>query len=93
MISFLIHFVYPNLSDYYESVPGDTKEYFSADTAEEQSDSEHQYPMEFLNSLIIGGLPPHKLSLKIGSPIILLHNIHPSDGLCNETRFLFESIL
>src|SRR3954465_3394426 len=44
--------------------------------------------MEFLNSLTIGGFLPHKLSLKIGSPIILLHNLNPSDGLCNGTRLI-----
>ncbi len=71
--------------------PGEAIEYFSADTIEEQTNSEHQYPMEFLNSLTIGGLPPHKLSLKIGSPIILLRNINPSDGLCNGTRLVCRS--
>jgi ATP-dependent DNA helicase PIF1 len=74
-----------------EQFPGEVMEYFSADTIENQNDSEHQYPIEFLNSLTIGGLPPHKLSLKIGSPIILLRNISPSDGLCNGTRLVCRS--
>ncbi|XP_075500131.1 uncharacterized protein LOC142538719 [Primulina tabacum] len=34
------------------------------------------------------GLPPHKLTLKINSPIILLLNINPAEGLCNGTRLL-----
>ena len=74
-----------------DQFPGETVEYYSADTIEEQANPEHQYPTEFLNSLTIGGLPPHKLSLKIGSPIILLRNLNPSDGLCNGTRLICHS--
>src|SRR6185437_10152212 len=55
---------------------------------EEQANPKYQYPIEFLNSLTIGGLPPHKLSLKVGSPIILLRNLNPSDSLCNGTRLI-----
>src|SRR2546423_6666317 len=71
-----------------DQFPGEAVEYYSADMIEEQTDSEHQYPIEFLNSLTIGGLPSHKLSLKVRSPIILLRNIHPPDGLCNGTRLI-----
>ena len=71
-----------------DQFPGDAVEYLSADVIEEQANPEHQYPIEFLNSLTIGGLPPHKLSLKVGSPIILLRNLNPSNGLCNGTRLI-----
>lgn len=71
--------------------PGEAVEYLSADTTEKHTESEHQYPIEFLNSLSAGGLPPHKLILKPGSPIILLCNIHPSSGLCNGTRMVCRS--
>ncbi|CAJ0641618.1 4542_t:CDS:2 [Entrophospora sp. SA101] len=71
--------------------PGDAVEYLSADMVEEQAEAEHLYPVEFLNSLTIGGLPPHRLILKPGAPIILLRNISPSDGLCNGTRLVCRS--
>ena len=65
--------------------PGEEVEYLSADMAEGADD---QWPTEFLNSLNIGGFPPHKLILKVGTPIILLWNIQPSNGLCDGTRLV-----
>jgi ATP-dependent DNA helicase PIF1 len=50
------------------------------------------YPKEFLNRLNISGLPPHKLVLKIGQPIILLRNINSTAGLCNGTRLIVKNI-
>jgi hypothetical protein len=38
------------------------------------------YTTEFLNSLTVNGLPPHRLQLKINTPIILLRNINQSIG-------------
>ncbi|XP_057756215.1 uncharacterized protein LOC130975433 [Arachis stenosperma] len=32
------------------------------------------------------GLPPHKLVLKVGAPVMLLRNIDQTNGLCNGTR-------
>ncbi|DAZ95305.1 TPA: hypothetical protein N0F65_006558 [Lagenidium giganteum] len=43
---------------------------------------------EFLNSLNISGLPPHKLTLKIGMVLILLRSI--SQTLCNGTRLILR---
>ncbi len=44
------------------------------------------YPIEFLNSINISGLPPHKLILKKSQPIMLLRNINPTNALCNGSR-------
>lgn len=33
-------------------------------------------------------MPPHKLILKIGQPVMLLRNVSPSEGLCNGTRLI-----
>ena len=49
---------------------------------------ERGYPVEFLNSLDISGMPSHKLSAKRGAVLMLLRNLSPRDGLCNGTRFL-----
>nr|GEY77649.1 DNA helicase [Tanacetum cinerariifolium] len=51
------------------------------------------YPREYLNSLSFAGLPPHKLTLKVGSPIMLLRNINITSGLCNGMRLIVSQLL
>ncbi|KXN91865.1 ATP-dependent DNA helicase PIF1 [Leucoagaricus sp. SymC.cos] len=41
------------------------------------------YPMEYLNTLNVSGLPLANLVLKVGCPLMLLRNLDPSEGLCN----------
>jgi hypothetical protein len=41
-------------------------------------------PAEFLQSVDIASLPPSKLCLKIGAPVILLRNLSPRQGLAME---------
>lgn len=72
-------------------MPGDVKEYKSADTlVSENEPAEHNfYPVEFLNSLNLGGgFPSHVLRLKLGCPVMLLRNLDPHNGLCNGTRMV-----
>ena len=47
------------------------------------SDNSYIYPVEFLNSLNASGLPLACIVLKPGCPLMLLHNLDPSNGLCN----------
>jgi len=49
------------------------------------------YPVQFLNSLEHTGIPPCKLKLKVGVPIILLRNLYPS-VLCNGTRICAKNL-
>ncbi|KAK8935753.1 hypothetical protein KSP39_PZI013236 [Platanthera zijinensis] len=65
---------------------GDEITYYSFDSVDD--DSSNLYPQEFLNSISPGTLPAHKLSLKKGSPIMLLRNLNPHIGLCNGSRLL-----
>jgi hypothetical protein len=72
-----------------------TIELTSIDTVVDESngDSAIIYPTEFLNSIDLPGIPPHKLGVKVGAPIICLRNIDAKRGLCNGTRCIIKSII
>ncbi|KAI8531252.1 hypothetical protein RHMOL_Rhmol11G0122300 [Rhododendron molle] len=73
--------------------PGNSYTYLAADKMSEDDGMDrsitNRYPNEYLNSLDPTGLPPFKLQLKAGCPIILLRNIAPKDGLCEDDDDLF----
>ena len=68
--------------------PGETH-YFgavnSADINDPASETE-ELPLEYLQNINHSSLPPSKLILKLGVPVILLRNINPREGFCNRTR-------
>ncbi|XP_057465712.1 uncharacterized protein LOC130755327 [Actinidia eriantha] len=72
--------------------PSETTTYLAADKMSEDDEVDrnitNRYPNEYLNSLNPPGLPPFKIELKVGCPIMLLRNIAPNDGLCNGTRLM-----
>ena len=70
--------------------PGRPFVYMSNDrTINERDQSDYE---NFLNSLNPKGLPPHKLVLKEGCPIILLRNLNPMEGLCNGTWLICREL-
>ena len=71
--------------------PGDTITCLSVDTVAE-ADQQANYPVEYLNSLNLSGLPPHSLQIKISAPIMLLRNMDSARGHCNGTRYIVRHI-
>ncbi|XP_019158423.1 PREDICTED: uncharacterized protein LOC109155145 [Ipomoea nil] len=70
--------------------------YWSCDSvckAESNLDMQSQvHTIEFLNSLRCSGVPNHSLTLKVGTPVMLLRNIDHSMGLCNGTRLIVTQL-
>lgn len=68
------------------AIPGELVSYKSIDRVLEEDDAIN-YPIEFLNSLDVPGMPLHNLRLKVGSVVIMLRNLNPP-MLCNGTRLV-----
>ncbi|XP_072066587.1 uncharacterized protein [Arachis hypogaea] len=71
-------------------LPGQERVYLSSDSVcveEENMEFELDvFSPKILNGINCSGLPPHKLVLKVGAPVMLLRNIDQTNGLCNGTR-------
>ena len=65
--------------------PGESGTYSSADSIQAAEDGA-QYPVEYLNSVNTGSLPPSQLEVKIGVPLMPLRNLDPGLGLYNGIR-------
>jgi ATP-dependent DNA helicase PIF1 len=50
------------------------------------------YLVDFLNNLQFSDIANHKLELKVGVPILLLHTLNQSIGLCNGTRLIVKRL-
>jgi hypothetical protein len=57
-------------------------DFFNKDELEQT----RQYPVELLNTLLPAGLPPHRLAVKTGSPVVFLRNLSRKLGMMNGTR-------
>ena len=76
-----------------DQMPGELVQCFSADEAIlEDNGDPNLYPIDFLNSITTGGLPPHILNLKLGCIIMLLKNLDIKSGLTNGTRLVIKKI-
>lgn len=71
-------------------IPGEEKIYTAFNSVMNQDDVVN-YPIEFLNSLELPGVPPQVLKLKVGVPVILLRNLNPP-LLCNGTRICITKL-
>jgi ATP-dependent exoDNAse (exonuclease V) alpha subunit len=69
----------------------ESRVYNSADSVVRGEQTDFMYPTEFLNTLSMSGLPPHKLHLHVGCPIILMRNM--SAGLANGTRLVVTRLM
>ena len=74
-----------------QQLPGNTTTYISVDTVVDVDQAVH-YPTEFLNWLEPPGIPPHKLVLTVGSPVILLRNLD-APQLCNDIRLCVTKLM
>lgn len=69
--------------------PGHTYDLWSIDEAVDPDcpgNTDCSYTPEVLRSASLSGFPQAHLRLKIGCPMIVLHNLHSEDGICNGTR-------
>lgn len=74
-------------SEILSRMQGEEKAYFSFDKIICDDEREqNNYPVEFLNSLTVSGLPPHKLVLKENCIVLLIRNLNTKNALVNGTR-------
>ena len=71
-------------------LPGYYTEYRSIDTVPYETEAT-QFPVEFLNTLEMSGLPSHQLLLKVGAPIIIMRSLDPPK-ITNGTRCIITSL-
>jgi hypothetical protein len=68
----------------------DAVDFISFDTMEEGNRPD--IFIEFLRAQNPSGLPPARLELKIGAPVICLRNLFPRERLCNGTRIIITKL-
>ena len=72
-----------------DAFPGPVHELWAVDKAIDPDNPQNMltsYTPEFLHSLTPSGFPPALLKIKLGSPIIVLRNLQPKQGVCNGSR-------
>lgn len=74
-------------NDILNRIPTEEKAYFSFDKViSDDIREQNNYPVEFLNTLNVSGLPPHKLVLKENSIVLLIRNLNTGKALVTGTR-------
>ena len=76
-----------------DNFPGEVRGYRSYDKLLEESQAHsHSFPVEYLNTVNVNGVPAHYIKLKKGAPIMLLRNLDPARGHVNGTRYIIRSL-
>jgi ATP-dependent DNA helicase PIF1 len=75
-----------------EVVPGQEHIFLSADSVETRDGQAMAIGAEFLNTITLAGMPPHRLTFKVGVPVILLRNLDATSGVCNGTRLIISRL-
>lgn len=79
--------------DIMSRMAGEAKVYNSYDKVICEGDQQiNDYPVEFLNSLNVSGLPPHKLKLKVNCIVLLIRNLNSKKALVNGTRLRVKAM-
>jgi hypothetical protein len=74
-------------------LPGELHTMRSADRVVSDDAGEvNNYPVEFLNSQTLPGLPPHALNLKVDCVVMLLRNVDVQQHLVNGSRLIIRGI-
>ncbi|KAE9106980.1 hypothetical protein PF010_g12429 [Phytophthora fragariae] len=59
-----------------QRLSGDSHEYLSVDSVDDDNEGNFFEP-EVLHTVNSNGIPPHKLTLKEGAPIMMMRNLNP----------------
>lgn len=49
-------------------------------------------PMDYMNSIILSGMPPHKVTLKVGAVVILIRNMKFCVGAMNGVHLIVTDL-
>ena len=69
--------------------PGEEIIYKSSDSTDEMN---IEFTPEFLNSCELPGLAPHRLQLKVGMMVMLIHNLDVENGHCNGVEYVINNL-
>jgi len=73
-------------------VPGQEHIFLLTNSVETGDDQAMAIGTEFLNTITLAGMPPHRLALKVGVHVMLLRNLNATSGLCNGTHLIISRL-